>query len=962
MQILGDWKRAVTLAGAILAWLALSPIVPLAKADALHGWPQDQSDIKADPNAHFGILPNGMHYIVVHNSTPPHQASLRLRIGSGSAEETDDEQGLAHVLEHMSFKGSKNVPAGEMVHILERKGLAFGADTNAQTGFNATTYQLDLPETSEDTLQTGLMLLRETAGNLTLDAKALEPERGVVLSEERLRDTPQYRASTALTAFMMPGQFAPLRFPIGKVDIIKHAPVSLIRKFYEANYRPERTVLICVGDFDADKMIARIQSMFGDWKPVGPATQEPVLGKVAARGLTAKVVHLPGNGTQIKLFWAQPYDNSPDRIAKENNTLLEMIGVTILQERLARLATVQNPPFLNATAFSESPYNSIKISGVAAETTPQNWKTGFDEIVKQERQITQFGVSNSELKRALTNLSSHFERLKDAASTTPNVQIVDNILSNIDSNSVYTNAKQDYDLFASQRPNFTKEAVDAALKRMFSGSGPLLEMSTPANDITEPMLLAEFNAASATKLTTQTSAATGQWPYADFGAPGKVIRQSHVDDLDFTQVEFANHVRLNIKSTHFRKDQILVQVALGNGRLGRPKDQPSILWALHAFTAGGLGKASLSDINEMAAGKAVAAEFSMDTRAFQFSGHTNAHDLTFQLQLLAAYLKDPGFRPTALEQARANILAAFPQIMATPMGVLQLDLQGLLHNGDLRWVAPTPEQVRQTPASVLKDALAPVLAKGDIEITLVGDVDVASAIRKVAATFGALPERSVSPLPKDALKVQFPAANSKPVALEHGGRADQTVALVAWPGPDLYTNVQTDRALILAESIFQDRLTAQMRVKQGATYSPQGLVDLSAAIPNYGYTYLMVETKPEFIDDFYQLVQNISEDIAKNGVSDDELLRAKAPSLEQRKHMLTDNGYWLGALSGSQREPRQLDNLRTLVSGMQKIDAAEVQKVTAQYLTMKNAYRLVVRPQDLLIKSNAQDKVSVPKQ
>ena len=962
MHILGDWKRAVTLTGAVLVSLALSPMVSLSKADALHGWPQDHSDIKPDPNAHFGILPNGMHYIVVHNSTPPHQASLRLRVGSGSAEETDDEQGLAHVLEHMSFKGSKNVPAGEMIHILERKGLAFGADTNAQTGFNATTYQLDLPETSDDTLQTGLMLLRETAGNLTLDAKALEPERGVVLSEERLRDTPQYRASTALTAFMMPGQLAPLRFPIGKVDIVKHAPVSLIRKFYEANYRPERTVLVCVGDFDADKMIARIKAMFGDWKPVGPATKEPDLGKVAARGLTAKVVHLPGDGTQVKLFWAQPYDSSPDTVAKENNTLLEMIGVTILQERLSRLASTQNPPFMSASAFSESPYNSIKISGVAAETTSQNWKTGFDEIVKQERQITQFGISDSELKRALTNLTSHFERLKDAASTTPNAQIINNILSNIDSDGVYTNATQDYDLFVSQRPKFTKAAVDAALKGMFSGSGPLLEMSTPANDITEPMLLAEFKTASAEKLTKASSIATGQWPYADFGAPGEVISQSHINDLDVTQVEFANHVRLNIKPTNFRKDQILVQVALGNGRLGRPKDQPSILWALHGFTAGGLGKADLSDLNEMAAGKAVAADFSMATNDFLFSGHTNPHDLAFQLQLLAAYLKDPGFRPAAVEQARANILAAFPQIKATPMGVLQLDLQGLLHNGDLRWVAPTPAQVQQTPDSVLKDALAPVLAKGAIEITIVGDVDVASAIQKVAATFGALPARSAAPLPADALKVQFPAANAKPVELHHNGRADQTVALVAWPGPGLYANVQTDRALILAESIFQDRLTAQMRVKQGATYSPQGVVALSASIPNYGYTYLMVETKPEFVDDFYQTVQNISEDIAKNGVSDDELLRAKAPSLEQRKHMLTDNDYWLGALSGSQREPRQLDNLRTLVSGMQKIDAAQVQKATAQYLAMKNAYRLVVRPEDLLIKSTAQDKDTVPKQ
>lgn len=239
-------------------------------------WPQLHSDLPADPAVRFGTLPNGMRYAVMRNASPARQASLRFRIGSGSLEETDAEQGLAHFLEHMSFKGSTHVPPGEEVKILQRKGLAFGPDTNASTGWDETVFMLDLPETDADTIDTGLMLMRETAGELLISPAALEPERGVVLSEERLRDTPDYRANVAQIDFLLEGQLAPKRFPIGKVDIVQHAPASLLREFYHANYRPDRATLIAVGDFDPAAMEQKIKARFSDWQPVGPETAPPI--------------------------------------------------------------------------------------------------------------------------------------------------------------------------------------------------------------------------------------------------------------------------------------------------------------------------------------------------------------------------------------------------------------------------------------------------------------------------------------------------------------------------------------------------------------------------------------------------------------------------------------------------------------------------------------------------------------
>ena len=276
---------------------------PLAVCSALFGaaaalagpapaWPQVGSDLAPEPGVVFGVLPNGMRYALKHNATPAGQTSLRLRIGSGALEESDDQQGLAHVLEHMSFNGSTHVPAGEMIKILQRKGLAFGPDTNAETEWSQTVYMLDLPKSGNDMLDTGLMLLRETAGELTLDDKALTPERGVVLSEERLRDTPEYRAEKATIEFMLLGQLAARRFPIGKVDVIEHAPITLLRDYYQANYRPDRATLIAVGDFDPAEMEAKIKARFSDWRPAAGATEapDPDLGAVAARGPVTRVL------------------------------------------------------------------------------------------------------------------------------------------------------------------------------------------------------------------------------------------------------------------------------------------------------------------------------------------------------------------------------------------------------------------------------------------------------------------------------------------------------------------------------------------------------------------------------------------------------------------------------------------------------------------------------------------------
>jgi zinc protease len=260
--------------GFLGCWAALFALLVLLAAPAWaqaeppsEQWAHEASDIAPDPAVRFGALPNGLRYALLKNQLPPGAVSIRMSVDFGSLEEATNEQGLAHFIEHMAFNGSKNVPEGEMVRILERLGLAFGADTNASTGQEFTTYQLDLPNASDALVDESLFLLRELASELTFNAQAIDRERGVVLSEYRRGDNFQRRRNDQQLEFLIPGAYAASRMPIGDPAVLETAARETMVSLYERYYRPERTVLVLVGDFDVDTVERRSPQNL----PTGPA-------------------------------------------------------------------------------------------------------------------------------------------------------------------------------------------------------------------------------------------------------------------------------------------------------------------------------------------------------------------------------------------------------------------------------------------------------------------------------------------------------------------------------------------------------------------------------------------------------------------------------------------------------------------------------------------------------------------
>jgi zinc protease len=910
-------------------------------------WPQSYAPLPPDPAMRFGTLPNGLRYVVMHNATPGGQASIRLRIDAGSMQETDAQQGLAHFLEHMAFDGSRHVPEGEMVKILERHGLAFGADTNASTSWENTTFKLDLPKADDDTVDTSLMLLREVASELTLNQSAIDKERGVVLSEERLRDTPGYEVLKQSFAFTLKGLRAPERFPIGQIEVIQHATHQLLADFYDKYYRPQRAVLVAVGDFDPAAMEAKIKARFGDWAATGPAGPDPDFGRPAVRGTQADVVVQPGGPQVVEMEWVTPPDRSLDSVAKRRKATIEAIGFGILNRRLDRLVRADDPPFIGAGAYRQDEFHSARVTSVQANIKPGEWKKALNAEVMAVRQLQQYGVSADELGQQIDSSRAALKSSVEGAATRTTPSVAEDILGTLDVPEVETSPAEDLALFEAAVKGLTPAEVNAAMKEAFQGSGPLVLVATPDQLAGgEGAVRDALAQAEAAPVTAQAAQAALSWPYENFGPLGQVAERKEITDLDTVFVRFENGVRLTIKPTKFSDNQILIQARIGRGLMDMPTDRPTPLWAAStAFPEGGLDQISAQDLEQVLRSRILGKTFTVTDDAFVLSGATRPDDLETQLQLLTAYAVHPGWRPEAFQRMRNAGPTILDQLNATPEGVLNRDLSRMLHSGDRRWGIPSREEIAAEQTSDLRAALSPDLNRGPIEIVIVGDTTVEKAIDAVAETFGALPARAPDAAPPlISPKVSFPAGTPTPIVLTHTGRSDQAIGLIAWPIEDFYSDTQRSRNVAILGEVLQLRLIEQLRKAEGVTYSPSAYASPSQAFPDYGYLSARVEIPPVKLDGFFSDVAVITTDLRSHDVSPDELERAKKPAIDDLERRRQTNGYWLNALADAQTDPRRLNAIRSSIAQLQHVSADDVRRAADAYLLDAKAFKVEVKP------------------
>ncbi|HEY0131160.1 MAG TPA: pitrilysin family protein, partial [Allosphingosinicella sp.] len=461
----------------LLALLLLVAAPVQAAGDS--SWFYKNTDIPPDPAWTFGTLPNGLRYAVRRNAVPEGQVSVRLRIDAGSLHEEEKERGWAHFVEHMAVRGTKNFGDGEVRETWQRLGASFGSDTNASTEPTQTVYMLDLPRADRASLDTSLRLLADMADTALFDPKIVDTERGVVLSEYGRRT----ELAVKLREMMMPLFYGGLKYAqrdtIGTEATLKGADAAGLKAFYERWYRPDRATLVMVGDADPRLMEELIAARFGGWKPSGPAPSEPDYGAPADVPQRTAAIAYPGSPHFATLSWIRPYRRVPPSKAREQRNLARTLASRILNRRLEAKARGE-AAFLNAQVQAENSVNVADTTQMSVMAKEGRWQQALTEAYAILADALKAPPSRTEIDREMENIRTAGRAAVQGDPTQRSQIRAGRLISAIDGNSVISTAQIQLALFEELAPSMTPEAVQAALKDMFQGSGPRLAMLSPA--------------------------------------------------------------------------------------------------------------------------------------------------------------------------------------------------------------------------------------------------------------------------------------------------------------------------------------------------------------------------------------------------------------------------------------------------------------------------------------------------
>ncbi|MBL8656742.1 MAG: insulinase family protein [Altererythrobacter sp.] len=946
---------ALALAGcATVSAEAPTASVPAATTPALTatgttGWGFPVYDVPADPAVRYLRLENGLKVAILQNKTPQNTVAVRMGFDAGVIDESDAEAGLAHFLEHMAFNGSRNVPEGEMIKLLEREGLAFGADTNASTGLEDTIYKLDLPRNDPKLLDTALMLMRETASELTLDPAAIDRERGIIQSETRTRNTFGRRRLKDYFDFVAPGTAFSQRFLAANTNAnVDSFKAETMAGYYARLYRPDNATLVVVGDLDPAAAEAQIRAKFADWRPGSGALAQTEKGSIDFdRPLAARNFVDPGVPVLVAIDRFAPYAERPTTEAEFRRRLMVNLGGAVLGRRFAIIANAPNAPIIGGGAGTDDFFDVAAASSVTlqAKETPTGWQDALRVGENELRRLVTHGVTGAELKEQLANFATRYRTAAEQAATRRSPALAETILGTVQQQDLFVTPQAQYALFQKIAPGITPAAVSQAATAQFAGSQPLIHVSTKAPlPGGEQAILAAWREAAAAKVDAPAEGAGAVFGYTDFGTPSAIVSDTTVADLGIRQIRFANNVRLNLKQTDFETGRLRYRVRIGSGQLAIPKDRAAeAVFTGALFGAAGTGKHSLDQLQAILAGRQITYGLGVGEDSFQIGGNTTMGDFATQMQVSAAYVSDPGYRPEALARWKALVPAITAQLDATPAGVAQSKVPALVANGDPRFGVPDAAALAAVDTDILRADLADQLAAAPVEISVVGEFVPEQVIEAVAKSFGALPARRAALGDFTAARQVSFARDTTPVTLTHGGAADQALVQVFWPARDDSDPQEASTITLLAE-VFGLQLLEEVREKLGATYSPQAGADLSDTFPGFGTLLTSIVVAPKDADKVFAAVEAITSQLRAAPVDADVIERARRPMLEKVVLSRRENAWWLGVLGESQLRADRLERYRTIEARLRKVTPEMLQAAAKQYLTPKRELKVRILP------------------
>ena len=916
-------------------------------AEQTPDWAFANSDVAPDPVFRFARMPSGLRTIVAHNATPAGTAMVRMVVQTGSLDETAAQRGLAHFVEHMAFEGSTHVRSGEMVKLLQRDGLAFGADTNASTSFERTTYQLDLPRADPALLNTALMLMRETASDLAFDPAAVDRERGVVLAEMHEGHGAALSDWQGMAAFLYPRATYVHRLPIGTAQSVGRADPAALRAFWQAHYRPERTTLVVVGDFPPEAMERALAAHFADWHgdpaPVPPRMDAGTVDPARADRVDIHIDRALSERITVSRHGAWLHER--DTIANRRRALLRTIATRIIDRRFQSLARRVDPPFRGAGFGTSQVFHIGRTTNLVIDTRDGQWRRGLVTAAAVLRQALAEGFTRAELDEQLADLRTAFENAAAEQATRSNAALVGAALALVNDDEVPTAPADALARFNAFAPTITPARVLDALR------GEAVALTTPlirfqgrlAPQGGADALRAAWAEGQSAKAQAFTPVA-GVFGYAGFGTAGAVVSDTREQHLGIRMVRFANGVRLNLRHTDLDHDRIRITLALAGGEPVATRANPLAVVMLPWLEQGGLGRHSADDLQTLLAGHSVGGGLVTSGDAFVAGATTTPRDLALECRYLAALISDPGWRPEAESRFHEAMAERLIRRDVTPGSALAYALGAALTDSDPRFSIGTEDAYRALSFARLRRDIGERLAHGAIEIGMAGDLDENAAIAAVARTLGALPPRIGDFQPDPAALQRHFTERRGAMVVWHKGPGDQAIVRLEWPTTDDH-DPREDLTLDLLREVVTIAVQDTLREAMGKTYSPRASSAQSDLWPGWGTFSVQAAVTPADVPATRAAIRRTIAALIAAPADPDLIARARAPLMQRLDNRLKGNGGWLALVARAQTRPDRIDRYLAATATLATISAADIQAAGARYLSPDRAVELLVMPQ-----------------
>ena len=902
--------------------------------------------LPVDPHVVVGTLRNGLRYYVRANRRPEQRAELRLAVNAGSILEDDTQQGLAHFVEHMAFNGTRSFAKQELVSYLESIGMRFGADLNAYTSFDETVYMLQVPTDSSGALAKGLQILEEWAHTVTFDPAEVDKERGVVIEEWRLGQGAGERLRQQYFPVLFRDSRYASRLPIGQKDVLESFTRDELVRYYRDWYRPDLLAVVAVGDFDAQHVARLIRERFGRI-PAPSASRARTSYEVPDHDgtLVAIATDREATGTSVEVDWKLP-PRRQGTMLEFRASLARSLYSRMLNARLAEIAQKGNPPFIGAGSSYGNLIRTRDAYTLYATVQDGGIERGLDAILTEAERVARHGFTATELERQKTNLLRAYERAYAEREKTESSSYADEYVRAFLEAEPIPGIAWEYEHAQQLLPGIALAEVNAFARQWISDRNRVVIVTAPEKPgIQLPAraaLLAVFDSVARKEIA----------PYIDFVAnaplvpnpptPGRVQHRQPIPEIDAELLTLANGVRVYVKRTNFKDDQVLLGAYSPGGlSLVTDADFASASFAGTLVTISGLGELDQIQLGKALAGKPVRVSFGLGGTSEAVSGSASPRDLETLFQLVYLHFTAPRNDSIAFASYSTRLKAALANRNASPESALEdtMEVTRWQYHPRARPVGPAfvDEIDRLAAHRIFRERFADASDFTFVIVGAVGD----NVVELIERYLGGLPARHVREQPRDVGMRQARGVIEKVV---RRGIEPKSQTHIVFSGDAEYS--RENRLLLgMLTDILDMRLRDVLREDLGGTYG----VNISQSLrrlPQPGYAVeIEFGAAPQRLNELTSTVFAEIERIKTSGPDAAALAKVKEQLRRDYETNIKQNEYWLSVLL---REAEAGEPAKGVLDFPQRVDAVTAEQIRAAartYLDTRNYIRVSLLPE-----------------